>query len=145
MVEYDMAHPEFFLFIDELETNFDSREEGQIGGEKLVNTTNAQHAHIVSNSNSERFTTLGFISGDGKPVMCVVILKSKSLSHAEKIGLDIDTTHVSLEDDLLSNIEINSGKGKMYPGDSIYTCFDKEVPYLVTYLENSSVNSDILI
>jgi len=44
--KYNLVHPEYFLFIDEVGNNLDCNEDHNIGGEKFIKGVEKDHAKI---------------------------------------------------------------------------------------------------
>jgi hypothetical protein len=94
-----LTHPERVLFVDEVGANTSQKQDGNIGGRKLLvaRGTRPQERNAY---NDCHFTTLGFTAADGAPVMCCVIVAAKTLTAFEASGINYPSEDF-LENDTL--------------------------------------------
>jgi hypothetical protein len=111
-IEVDITHPEWILFGDQVGTDINQKEDGQIAGTNYC-VGRGTRANIKSNMNGGKFTVIGLTGASGDPVMCIVIFAGKELTyryeqwmgHGIWAGFNGD-----------SSIRDNSGPGKAFPG-----------------------------
>ena len=85
------------------------------------------------------WTTLGFTSGTGEPVICAIIFAAETLSVEERLGLDI---FADCKDDMFS--VQNYKPGKYFPGGPKCTFNGCDIPCYVTASPKGSITSVIL-
>ena len=71
-VIHRVKHPEYMLFVDEVGNNTNMKDDGKVGGERLLKEK-GQRAKITAATSDANFTVLGFTAKTGEPVMCVII------------------------------------------------------------------------
>ena len=79
--KHELKHPDYLLVIDEVGSNLHCDHDNNVGGEKCMFAGGYDHTTTRSNNNDCRFSLLGFTIGDGKPVMCVSIVKAEKLHY----------------------------------------------------------------
>jgi hypothetical protein len=81
-----LTHPERVLFVDKFGANTSKKQDGNIGGRKLLvaRGTRLQERNAY---NDCHFTVLGVTTADGAPVMCCVIVAAKTLTSFEASGI----------------------------------------------------------
>ena len=140
---YEITHPDYILFVDEVGGNMKVKGDGHNGGERFVckrGTIPQQQA----STNNNHFTVLPFTAANGEPVMCAIIFEGKEGLKAEwETGIDMFAIGEGTEDDP-DYIITNSGEGKALPGGPKCTFRGKEIPCTCFFLPNGSVTSEIL-
>lgn len=63
-----------------------------------------------SNNNDCRFSLLRLTSSDGKPVICIAVIKAERLAHEEIQGMGINVPFFE-SDSKIQEIEMSAGKG----------------------------------
>ena len=141
--KYHLTHPEMCLVVDEVGSNSSQRGDGHIGGQKYQCEKGMIPQIKASHSNERHFTTLGFTSLSGEPVLCLVIIAGVKEMYEIETGIDIEadeTGHPSDPD----YFEKNRGKGRMFPTGPECVFQGKTIPCLVRWSPNGSITSDIL-
>ena len=138
-VEYQVIHPDYILHVDEVGNNTCQRDDGHKGGQKFLVERGFQPRTSCSTSEAH-WTTLGFTSGTGEPVLCGVIFAAETLSVDERLGIDIFAQ--CKDDDMFSNE--NYGPGKYFPGGPKCKFRGHEIPCYVTCSPKGSITSTIL-
>ena len=87
-MEYRVTHPEYILFADEVGNNTCQKDDGHMGGQKYLVKRGCQ-ARQGSSTSDVHWTTMGFTSGSGKPMMCAIIIAAETLSIDDRLGIDI--------------------------------------------------------
>ena len=87
-VEYHITHLDHILYVDEVGNNTCQKDDGHNGGQKFLVQLGMQSRTACSTSEAH-WTTLGFTSGTGKPVLCAIIFAAETLSVEERLGVDI--------------------------------------------------------
>ena len=77
-VRYKVKYPEYCVFVDEVGNNTNMKDDGNVGGEKLLKKKGSK-ARVTAATHDAHFTVLGFTSGTGAPVMCEIIFASHDL------------------------------------------------------------------
>jgi hypothetical protein len=110
----DITHLKWILFGDEVGTEINQKENGQIAGTNYC-VGKGTRANMKSNINGGRFTAIDLTTFPGDPVICFVSVAGKELTYEQPMGHDI---WAGFNRD--SSIRDNSGPGKAFPGAS--TC-----------------------
>ena len=138
-VTHQVKHPEYMLFLDEVENNTNMKDDGNVGGERLLKNKH-QKAKITAATSDAYFTVLGFTAATGEPVMCAIIFPGHELTSEQHLGVDIQFPMV--DGDLL--MRANSGSGKLFPGGP-KCCFQgKEVPEFICCSPKGGITSELL-
>jgi hypothetical protein len=99
--KYKLIKPERCVYVDETGCNTNCKNDGQIGGQRLIMGCNQKEGGRSSALTDLHFTVLAFTSGTGEPIMCAVILKSEKkveeLPMNWKLGIDA-TRNVTIEE-----------------------------------------------
>jgi hypothetical protein len=74
--EYEVKEPEWIVFVDECGANTNQKSDGQVGGSRFLVGKDQVETGLQGAVNDLHFTTLCFQSGNGKPIMVAIILKS---------------------------------------------------------------------
>ena len=138
-VEYRILHPDYILHVDEVGNNTCQRDDGHKGGQKYLVERDSQPRTSCSTSEAH-WTTLGFTSGTGEPVLCGIIFAAEKLSVEERLGIDIFAK--CRDDDMFGNE--NYGPGKYFPGGPKCRFRGHEIPCYVTCSPKGSITSTIL-
>ena len=59
-----------------------------MGGQKFLAKRGSQ-SRISSSTSDVHWTTMGFTSGSGKPVMCAILIAAETLSVEDRLGINI--------------------------------------------------------
>jgi len=137
-VEYKITHPDHILFVDEVGNNTCQKDDGHKGGQKFLVERSSQPRTACSTSDAH-WTTLGFTSGNGKPVLCAIIFAAETLSVEDRLGIDI---FAKCNGQMFS--EENFGPGKYFPGGPKCKFNGCDIPCYVTASPKGSITSVIL-
>jgi hypothetical protein len=99
LTRYQVAKQEYILFVDDTGSNTNQKDDGVIGGQRIVTATNQTEGGICIVSTTDiHFTLLCFTAGNGEPVFCGIILKSEPAVNEIPIcwQMGIDITKVPL-------------------------------------------------
>ena len=110
-VSQTVKHPDYVLFVDEVGNNMNMKDNGRVGGERLLKGR-GQTAEITTATSEAHFTVLGFTAATGEPVMCAIFFAGSELTQELQFGIDIRAPMVEGDD----SIRGNYGPGKRYPG-----------------------------
>ena len=89
-VNYDFKRPDLVFCADECGTNTNMSNDRLSGGNKRVHRRGTK-VLLPGCTSDTHFTTMGFTSLDGRPVLCVVIIqKQGKLNQAERFGFDVE-------------------------------------------------------
>jgi len=119
-------------------TDISQKDDDKVGGQKFV-ISKGSRANIKSSHIDGQFTDIGLTSGNGDPVMAIVIFAADELSFVQRMGHDIRAMY-----DHDGHISVNCGEGKPFPGGP--TCFfrGEVVSALITSSTKGSITSEIL-
>jgi hypothetical protein len=102
--KYQIIRPDRCVFVDETGCNTNCKNDGLIGGQRLVTGVNQVEGARTSATTDLHFTVLAFTSGTGEPIMCALILKSdkpvEEMPANWKLGLDATIEIIEGEDEL---------------------------------------------
>ena len=87
-VIHRVKHPEYMLFVGEVGNNTNMKDNGKVGGERLLKEK-VQRAKITAMTSDAHFTVLGFTAATGEPVMCAIIFPGHDLTSEQHLGVDI--------------------------------------------------------
>ena len=139
-VTHVVKHPQYMMFIDKVLNNTNMKDDGNIGGEKLLKSK-GNKARILASTADQHFTVLGFTAGTGKSVMCCIIFSGNKLIAKKHLGVDIQADLVPGE----FFMRRNHGPGKRYPGGPTCIFRGKEVPAFVCCFPKGDISSDLLM
>ena len=74
--KFFLKHPEYLIFVDEVGNNTNMKDGKRYGSKKSLGPTGQATKEEVSTTDTH-FTTLGFTSATGQPIMCAQIFKGK--------------------------------------------------------------------
>jgi hypothetical protein len=138
-VRQTVKHADYLLFVDEVGNNTNMKEDGRIGGERLLKAK-GQSAEITAATSDAHFTVLGFTAGTGEPVMCAIIFAAGEMTQELQLGIDIRSPMVEGDD----SIRANYGAGKRYPGAPTCNFRGKLVPPFVCCSPKGGITSELL-
>ena len=146
---YELTHPGYLLFVDEVGSNTNMTSDKNKGGEQFVCERGTVPRQQASNTDIH-FTCLGFTNASGEAVMCGVIIGGSTMSADQVLGFDILAGTQSeiekwakiLKDDDAFNQNMTTSH--MFPGGP--TCYvgDKVIPPFVTCSPSGGITSQIL-
>jgi hypothetical protein len=79
-IDINNEHPEWILFEDEVGTDINQKDDGQIAG-TMYCVSRGTKANIKSSTNSGRFTLIGLTAASGDAVMCIIIFAAEELTY----------------------------------------------------------------
>ena len=147
---YNVTHPSYLLFVDEVGSNTNMTNDKNKGGEQYVCERGTVPRQQESNTDIH-FTCLGFTNACGEAVMCGIIIGGSTLSFDQVLGVDVLAgTHDEVEAALNvlmndDNVFLNNMKSsRIFPGGP--TCYvgDKVIPPFVTCTPSGGITSQIL-
>jgi hypothetical protein len=134
-----VKHADYLLFVDEVGNNTNMKEDGRIGGERLLKAR-GQTAEVTAATSDAHFTVLGFTAGTGEPVMCAIIFAASEMTQELQLGIDIRAPLVEGDDSLRGNY----GPGKRYPGAPTCNFRGILVPPFVCCTPKGGITSELL-
>ena len=75
-VKIRLTHPEWLLFGDEVGTELNQKDDGNVGGQKYLSLKNTR-AKVKSSNTDGRFTVIGLTAASGDVVNCVIIFAAE--------------------------------------------------------------------
>jgi hypothetical protein len=79
IVRQTVKHADYLLFVDDVGSNTNMKEDGCIGEEQLLKAK-GESAEVMAPTSNAHFTVLGFTSGTGEPVMCAIIFAAGEMT-----------------------------------------------------------------
>ena len=138
----NIIHPEYCIVADETGGNTCQRDDGHVGGERMICEIGTRPQETISNK-AHHFTVMGLTLLTGEPLLCVIIFSGKNRRDEVELGYD-DTVPLfgNMDDD--DFMEKNMGEGKHFPGGPTCTFKGKAIPCMCRWTENGSITSQIL-
>lgn len=136
-VEYDLTHPDYILYVDEVGNNTCQKEDGSKGDQNML-VRRGSEAKTACSTPNDHWMTLGFTADNGEPVLCVIIFASEILSVEERLGVDMNAPSPQ-DDDVIFSRDCYD-PGKYFTGGP--RC--NFVPCFVTCSSKCSITSQIL-
>jgi hypothetical protein len=84
--KYQMIHPNYLVFVDEVGDNTSQKDDENIAGTKYV-VSRKNRALMRAAHNDCHFTKLGFSLADGRPILCVIIVACSETDAKIRMGL----------------------------------------------------------
>jgi hypothetical protein len=138
-VSKSVKHPDYVLFVDEVGNNTNMKDDGCVGGERLLKAR-GQTAEVTAATSEAHFTVLGFTAATGEPVMFAIIFAASEMTQELQLGVDIQAPMVEGDD----SIRGNYGPGKRYPGAPSCYFRDTVVPPFVCCSPKGGITSELL-
>jgi hypothetical protein len=134
-----LKHPQYVLFVDEVGNNTNMKDDGRVGGERLLKAR-GQTAEVTAATSEAHFTVLGFTAATGEPVMCAIIFAAAEMTQELQLGIDIRAPMVEGDD----SVRGNYGPGKRYPGAPTCNFRGTIVPPFVCCSPKGGITSELL-
>jgi hypothetical protein len=139
---FELIHPDWLIFVDEVGCNTSQTKDGQVGGEKFLCTADGW-PQMRSATEDAIFTVLGFTAASGALLMCAIIFAAKEVKKEWVLGFDPFALWVG--DD--NNFEENTGNGISFPhGSILHFQWSKHTLFLLCFREwkyiRGTANSD---
>ena len=136
---YELIHPDWLLFVDEVGSNTSQAKDGNVGGQLYLCTVDGRPQQRAATKDAH-FTVLGFTAASGEPVMCAVIFAAKAFRDEWRTGFDPLADWIGGADDVAGNC----GDGKQYPFGPVCRFNGKTIPCYCCCSESGSINGEIL-
>lgn len=136
---YELIHPDWVVFVDEVGNNTSQMRDGNVGGQKLLCTKGGRPQQRAA-TNDAHFTVLGFTAATGEPIMCAIIFAAKSMKDEWRLGFDPFAEWIGEEND----VEINIGEGKQMPMGPECNFKGKTIPCFCCCSESGSITGKLL-
>jgi hypothetical protein len=136
---YELIHPEWLVFVDEVGSNTSQAKDGAVGGQTYLCTRDGRPQQRAATKDCH-FTVLGFTAANGEPIMCAIIFAAKSMKQEWTLGFDPFVEWIGDE----SEIEKNIGFGKAMPGGPECMFRGKCIPCFCCSSENGSITGHLL-
>jgi hypothetical protein len=75
---FELIHPDWLIFVDEVGCNTSQTKDGQVGGEKFLCAADGR-LQMRSATKDAHFTVLSFTAASGAPLMCAIIFAAKEV------------------------------------------------------------------
>jgi len=120
-----LTRPNYLIFVDETGDDTSQKQDGNQGGEKFVVGVK-ERALLSSSFDGCHWTSLGFTLGDGRPLLCVIIIACSEVDAKTRMGLQ---PWCELQGNLVDNLQENShGPNKYFPYGPSCVIDGKEIP-----------------
>jgi hypothetical protein len=136
---YELIHPDWLLFVDEVGSNTSQAKDGNVGGQLYLCSVDGRPQQRAATKDAH-FTVLGFTAADGQPVMCAIIFAAKTFREEWRTGFDTFAQWVGEPDD----IAVNCGDGKQYPFGPVCVFKGKTIPCFCCCSESGSITAELL-
>ena len=130
--------------VDEVCSTSSQRDDSHVGRQKYQCESGMIPQIKASHSNERHFTTLGFTSLSGEPVLCLVMIAGVRELYKIETGIDADVDVIGHPSDP-DYFEKNRGKGEIFHMCPECEYKGKTIPCLVRWSPNGSITSQILI
>jgi hypothetical protein len=134
-----VKHPEYVLFVDEVGNNTNMKDDGRVGGERLLKGRR-ETAEVTAATSEAHFTVLGFTAATGEAVMFAIVFAANELTQDLQLGIDVQAPMVEGDD----SIRGNYGPGKRYPGAPTCNFRGTIVPPFVCCSPKGGITSELL-
>jgi hypothetical protein len=135
-----VKHADYLLFVNEVGNNTNMKEDGHIGGERLLQAR-GQTAEVTAVTSNAHFAMFGFTAGTGEPVICAMIFAAGEMTQELQLGVDIWAPLVEGDDSLRGNY----CPGKQYPGAPTCKFRGKVVPpFICCRSPKGGITSELL-
>eukprot|EP00978_Attheya_sp_CCMP212_P006142 scaffold13838_cov51-Attheya_sp.AAC.1 len=142
-ITHELIHPSYVqIMADEVGGDTSQKGDGHVGGVKFLCASGTVPSTGTS-KNSNHFTTMCFTSGNGKPVMCLVIMTGVQQTTRHELGIDIFAEVVGTENDPDYH-KNNIGPGKRFQGGPTCEFRGKTIPCMVRWSKKGGMTSEIL-
>ena len=140
-----ITHPHYLIFADESGFNTPQKDNGAVGGERLVVGAGTVPQRISSTSDHQ-LTMFPFTAASGEAVCCVLIFQNKTgeVPLLWQHGHD-KTIDLIRDDDGNIILEANTGEGKAYPGRPTCKYNGKIIPCLMYASKSGGITGAILV
>jgi len=136
---YELIHPGWLVFVDEVGSNTSQAKDGAIGGQTYLCSRDGRPQQRAATKDAH-FTVLGFTAANGEPLMCAIIFAAKSLKSEWVLGFDPFAEWIGGEE----NVSDNIGKGKAMPQGPECIFNGKHIPTFCCCSENGSITGQLL-
>jgi hypothetical protein len=136
---YELIHPEWLVFVDEVGSNTSQTKDGRVGGQTYLCMKEGRPQQRAATKDAH-FTVLGFTAANGKPLMCAIIFAAKSLKEEWRLGFNPFVEWIGEEDDVSQNV----GEGKAMPEGPECIFEGKRLPCFCCASENGSITGQLL-
>ena len=166
IVDKALLRPDLIFVADECVTNTNMANDRTYGGNKRCHAKGAS-VSLPGCTSATHFTTMGFTTLNGEPVLCVIVIqKGSKLNLAERFGFDSNATwygdiavfekikdskdedgKITIEEGAIPSdlLTANMGPGKAFPGGPTCEFNGNEIPAFVTHSESGGITSEILV
>jgi hypothetical protein len=141
---YRVTKPEYILVVDETGSITNQKDDGLIGGQRIVTATNQTEGGCIGSKTDIHFTVLCLNAGNGEPVLCGIILKSEKavseIPNSWQMGIDITKdplTGVSQSE----KFRLNSGNNGAVQGGPVCNFQGEYLPCFVATSPKGKYNT----
>jgi hypothetical protein len=136
---FELIHPDWVVFVDEVGNNTSQTKDGQVGGQKFLCAKDGRPQQRLATKDAH-FTMLGFTSASGEPLLCAIIFAAKELKNEWVLGFDPFAAWIGEENE----IEQNIGEGKSFPMGPVCNFNGKTSPCCCCCSESGSITGKLL-
>jgi hypothetical protein len=85
--KYELIHPDWLLFVDEVGSNTSQSKDERVGGQTYLCSIDGR-PQLHASTKDAHFTVLGFTAANGEPVVSAIIFAAKSMHDDWRTGFD---------------------------------------------------------
>ena len=86
-VSQRLKHPKHVLFVDEVGNNTNMKDDGRVGGERLLKGRR-ETGEVTAATSVACFTVLGFTAATQEPVMCATMFAASEMTQEHQLGIN---------------------------------------------------------
>ena len=140
-VTHKLLYPEMGIHFDEVSSNTAQKGDKKSGKERTVGRK-GKRKQKKQVTNDFRWTTMPITDFTGRCVMCLLIFKGKpNFNVAAGVDMFKEIQGSTDDDDFFL---MNTGPGTLFPGGPRCIYRGKEVPCMIRWSKNASINGEIL-
>jgi len=136
---YELIHPEWLIFVDEVGSNTSQAKDGAVGGQTYLCSKTGRPQQRAATKDAH-FTVLGFTAASGEPLMCAIIFSGKTMKEEWRLGFDPFAEWIGEEND----VNANMGEGKSMPLGPECKYNGVNLPCFCCCSENGSITGGLL-
>ncbi len=85
--EFELIHPDWLVFVDEVGSNNLQTKDSNVGGETYL-CLKEGIPQSYAETKDAHFTMLGFTAASGEPIMCALVFAAKAMKEEWILGFD---------------------------------------------------------
>ncbi len=139
-MQFELIHPSWLVFADEVGSNTLQTKDRNVGGEKYLYTKQGRPQNHTATKDAH-FTLLGFTLTTGESIMCTLIFTAMEMQDEWIYGFDPFIDWIGGENDIHENM--GEGKAYLMGPDCIFN--GKKIPCFCCCSESGSITGQLLV